>query len=151
MCCAVRLFVSFLKHWSANDLRSPSHRSLCTLFSLFLFFSFFSFFLLFFFSSRYRVYVGVDAGDKFFDNEQNEKAIIQWFDAHVVPPAKQIGVKCSLKILLFTNENHKPGPAFNHACLTAYDVRARTTTRHVTVSVSVSAAAAAAVAARAAP
>eukprot|EP00750_Incisomonas_marina_P031348 INCI802.1.p1 GENE.INCI802.1~~INCI802.1.p1 ORF type:complete len:751 (+),score=130.50 INCI802.1:241-2253(+) len=70
---------------------------------------------------EYRVYVGVDSGDSFYDNDKNEKEILQWFDKHVATKATILGAHVSLKVILFVNKDHKPGPAFNKACKAAYD------------------------------
>jgi hypothetical protein len=69
---------------------------------------------------EFRVYVGVDEGDGFYDNDNNEKTVSDWFDKNVASPAHKQGVMVTLKILVFSNKAHKPGPAFNHACKTAY-------------------------------
>ena len=70
---------------------------------------------------HYKIYVGVDAGDSFYDNELNEQDVMEWFADSIEPVAHKVGATASMKILIFENENHKPGPAFNHACKTAYD------------------------------
>ena len=67
------------------------------------------------------MYVGVDSGDSFYDNDKNEKEILQWFDKHVATKATILGAHVSLKVILFVNKDHKPGPAFNKACKAAYD------------------------------
>ena len=69
----------------------------------------------------YRIYCGVDKGDTYYDSPKNQKEVQTWFDANIAKSSAAKGINVSLKVLLFDNPIHKPGPAFNYACKTAYD------------------------------
>ena len=73
---------------------------------------------------EFRVYVGVDAGDPFYDNEGNEHAILSWFERKVAAKAMKKGILTSIKVcsLVFcvsrssNNQLATVNPSRWHAC-----------------------------------
>jgi hypothetical protein len=61
----------------------------------------------------YRMYIGYDIGDLFFDLKTNTDQMRAWFQSQVTIPAQRNGINISLVIMGFWNELKKPGPMFN--------------------------------------
>jgi len=68
----------------------------------------------------YRVYVGYDVGDKFFDVSGQESTIQRWFD-DLFGPRRRQGLNVTLHLRKLQNEVLKPGPVFNALLKQAYD------------------------------
>lgn len=64
-------------------------------------------------SSRYRIYIGYDLGDLFYDDPPHIQSILAWFHLNVKLPALQDNIEMSCTVLGFFNELKKPGPMFN--------------------------------------
>lgn len=68
---------------------------------------------------EYRVYVGYDVGDPFYDNRTNLRAAHAWFGERAGRLRRERGVRVRLAFLRFLNAPGKPGPAFNYVAAAA--------------------------------
>ena len=69
---------------------------------------------------EYRVYVGFDAGDLFYDDDARRGEIARWFEKHVQKPAGKRGITARFATLKFLNVLRKPGPIFNFLTAAAF-------------------------------
>lgn len=66
--------------------------------------------------------LGYDIGDKYFDNEINQKIIKDYFYNHITLPLKEKHhIDFTLELVPFENKEKKPGPIFNHIARHAYN------------------------------
>ncbi|EKX32560.1 hypothetical protein GUITHDRAFT_46116, partial [Guillardia theta CCMP2712] len=70
---------------------------------------------------EYRMYVGFDAGDLFYDDEKRREELTQWFEKHVSSPAKDKGITARFASVRFLNVLRKPGPIFNFLAAAAFE------------------------------
>ena len=61
----------------------------------------------------YRVYVGFDLGDLYFDHPARIAGLAKTFQDQVANPARLRGISCALVVQGFQNSLRKPGPMFN--------------------------------------
>jgi len=69
---------------------------------------------------EYRVYVGFDAGDLFYDDDDRRADIARWFSKHVQAPAARRNISIKFATLRFLNVLRKPGPIFNFLAASAF-------------------------------
>jgi hypothetical protein len=62
---------------------------------------------------NYRVYIGFDAGDLYFDRPGTIAGLSKLFNELIAEPAKRRGIDCELILQSFLNTVRKPGPMFN--------------------------------------
>lgn len=68
----------------------------------------------------YRIYVGFDAGDLFYDDEARRDELAQWVENTLVRSAAARGINASFASLRFLNVLRKPGPIFNFLTAAAF-------------------------------
>jgi len=69
---------------------------------------------------EYRVYVGYDTGDLFYDNADRIAEANAWAKEHVETPAREKGHVVTVKFVSFLNILRKPGPMFNFLAACAF-------------------------------
>ncbi len=61
----------------------------------------------------YRLYVGFDRGDAFFDNKEVWRRTQQWFKLHISSQLEYKSIKAELRLVRVDNPDRKPGPVLN--------------------------------------
>jgi hypothetical protein len=69
---------------------------------------------------EYRVYVGFDAGDLFFDDDARRAELAAWVSANLEGKAATRGIDLKLVTVRFLNVLRKPGPIFNFLTAAAF-------------------------------
>jgi hypothetical protein len=62
---------------------------------------------------RYRVYIGYDIGDLFYDDDSNLEEFHARISRDLLVPAQGENIDISVAVMGFWNELKKPGPMFN--------------------------------------